>query len=153
MVKELRIYRADPYDPLAQALLVPPKARERPDLSYMQGPNSFFYLAERGGRAEGCIGLRNEGTFGLVTGFHFLAEHAETSLPDILLEQLETQARSLRLPILRAWIGASRPIIRQALVRNGFFPDATAEESERLRLFERPLVRAAQRLGAARARP
>lgn len=141
MVKELRIFRANPFDEKAQALLVPPKAIEPPDLSDMTGPNAFFYLAEREDAALGCIALRNEGTFGLVTGFHVRIDMIETSLPEILIEQVETQARSLRLPVLRVWVGNMRPKKRAAFVRSGFFPDQDADDSRAVNLYERPLTR------------
>jgi hypothetical protein len=144
MVKELRIYRTDPYDPLAQVLLVPPKAIEPPDLSDMTGPTSFFYLAERSGVPLGYIALRNEGSFGLIAGLHFRADEANGFLADILIEQVETQARSLRLPVLRVWVGDMHPNVRAALVRNGFFPDGEDRQIDSMRLYERPLHRGAR---------
>jgi hypothetical protein len=63
-------------------------------------------------------------------------------LPDILIEQVETQARSLRLPVLRAWVERMHPIQGQALRRNGYFPVDPKAEEEDMTLYERPLRRA-----------
>lgn len=144
MVKELRISRASPFDERVQALLVPPKVIEPPDLSHMTGPNAYFYLAERDDEALGCIALRNEGSFGLVVGFHFRSDTAGTSLPEILIEQVETQARTLRLPVLRVWVGEMHPKLRAAFVRSGYFPDPDRDETTGPRLYERPLKRRVQ---------
>ncbi|MDJ0858611.1 MAG: hypothetical protein QNJ03_06005 [Dinoroseobacter sp.] len=144
MARELRIFRTSPFEPMAQELLVPPKAIEPPDLTDLTGPNAYFFLAERAGRPLGCIALRNEGSFGLVTGFHFKPEETHSSLPEILVEQIETQARSLRLPVLRVWVGDMHANVRAALVRCGFFPDGDADADAELKLFERPLNKRVQ---------
>ncbi len=144
MTRELRIFRTSPFEPMAQELLMPPKAIEPPDLTDLTGPNAYFFLAERGGAPLGCIALRNEGSFGLITGFRFIPEEQDTSLPEILVEQAETQARSLRLPVLRVWVGEMPPKVRAALVRCGFFPDGDAEDEADLKLYERPLNRRVQ---------
>lgn len=143
MPSEIRIFRSSPFDPNAQELLVPPKARTRPDLTDLTGPNAFFYLAVLRDAPQGCIALRNMGSFGLVSAFRFLSDRARTSLPDILIEQVETQARSLRLPVLRAWVERMYPVQGQALRRNGYFPVDPKTEEEDMTLYERPLRRAA----------
>lgn len=144
MARELRIFRTTPFEPLAQELLVPPKVIEPPDLTDLTGPNAYFYLAERDGRPLGCIALRNEGSFGLLAGFRFKPEETRSSLPEILVEQVETQARSLRLPVLRVWVGEMHASVRAALVRCGYFPDGEAHHETDLQLYERPLNRRVQ---------
>jgi hypothetical protein len=141
MSREIRIYRSTPFDPLAQPLLVPPKSRSRPDLSDLTGPNSYFYMANRDDVGLGCIALRNMGTFGLVSAFRFLSDLGTTALPHILIEQVETQARSLRLPMVRVWVDRMHPVQSKALRQNGYFPAGPEDEDEELRLYERPLRR------------
>ncbi|WP_425092799.1 hypothetical protein [Tropicimonas sp. S265A] len=150
MAQELRIYRASPFDQKAQRFLVPPKSIEAPDLSDLSGPKAFFYLAEREDQPLGCISLRNMGSFGLVSALHFIPEQEHTALPDILIEQVETQARSLRLPVLRAWVGRLHPSIQAAFTRNGFFPDCAANDDDRMAIYERHLKRGAARASAKR---
>lgn len=143
MAREMRIYRSTPFDPLAQDLLVPPKSAHPPDLSDITGNSAYFYIAERSGVAQGCIAMRNMGTFGLVSAFRFISELAHSSLPDILIEQVETQARSLRLGVLRTWVDRLHPIQSEALRRNGFFPQSADKDGETPQLYERPLRKGA----------
>lgn len=153
MPSEIRIFRSSPFDPKAQDLLVPPKARTRPDLTDLTGPNAFFYLATLHDTALGCIALRNMGSFGLLSAFRFLAERAKSSLPDILIEQVETQARSLRLPVVRTWVDRMHPVQGQALRRNGYFPVDPKALEEELTLYERPLRRSGTDRERAAAQP
>jgi hypothetical protein len=141
MSREIRIYRSTPFDPMAQSLLVPPKSRSKPDLTDLTGPNSYFYLASRDETGLGCIALRNMGTFGMVSAFRFLSEHGVTSLPHILIDQVETQARSLRLPVVRVWVDRMHPVQSKALRQNGYFPAGPEDEHEDMRLYERALRR------------
>ncbi|MEM9393673.1 MAG: hypothetical protein AAGA38_07430 [Pseudomonadota bacterium] len=144
MSREIRVFPASPFEPMAQELLLPPKAIKPPDLTDLTGPNAYFFLAERNGDPLGCIALRNEGTFGLITGFHYKLDQQDTSLPEILVEQVETQARSLRLPALRVWVGNMHAKVRATLVRCGFFPGEDTGREADLNLYERPLNRRVQ---------
>jgi len=141
MVKELRVYQATPFEPLAQDLLAPPKGKVLPDLSELSGPKSYFYLAERQGRALGCIALRDAGSHGQVTGFHLIPDEVQSPLAEILIEQVETQARMLRLPVLRARVDTLSGTLRGALVRGGFFAEGTDPDDNGAEHYERPLTR------------
>ncbi|WP_424967029.1 hypothetical protein [Dinoroseobacter sp. S375] len=146
MPREIRIYRSTPFDPLAQTLLIPPKSRTRPDMSDVTGPNGYFYLAARDEVGLGCIALRNMGSFGLVSAFRFVAAEARGSLPDILIEQVETLARSLRLRVIRAWVDRMHPIQAEALRRNQYIASSEELGSDELVLYERELQRAPHRM-------
>lgn len=126
---------------MAQSLLVPPKSRTRPDLSDLTGPNAYLYLATRDNRALGCIALRNMGTFGLVSAFRFVSDPALASLPDILIEQVETQARSLRLPVVRVWLDRRYPAQRLTLLRSDYVALNPAKGGDDMTLYEKVLRR------------
>lgn len=142
MSREIRIFRSTPFEPMAQSLLVTANSRSRPDLSDLTGPNSYFYLATRDDHGLGCIALRNMGTFGLVSAFRFLPDSALKSLPDILIEQVETQARSLRLPVVRVWLDRFHPVQSRTLRSNGYMALGPDDEGDGMTLYERVLRRA-----------
>ncbi|MFV0334137.1 MAG: GNAT family N-acetyltransferase [Tropicimonas sp.] len=126
------IRRCNPRDPGASALLrashglmdemFPAETGHYLSVDGLAMPGIHFFLAERGGRALGCVALAERRGYAEVRSMFVDPDAREMGLGDQLLDHVTEVARSRGFPMLRLEAGDGLDAALRLYQRHGFTP-------------------------------
>lgn len=126
MAKEARIRRCAPDDPVVSAFLQTQSAQKFAGASTPSPETTDVFLAERDGKPLGCIAARVNGASTEITYLSVCPEEAFGPMPEILIETIETNARSLRHGVITTCPEVPAPRPGSPFYQTGFSEEAAS---------------------------